>query len=241
VVGEMAERHPELVRRMAAEGHAVGNHTFNHAAPESTPAQQLMAEVERTDRLLSGLTGGRSFPFRPRRADGCQTVAAVGAGRSVVLWNVDPKDYASDSTVAVRDWFGRRPLRAGTSSSCTTGCLTRPACCRNWSRRPRAGPFLPDRLGVAAMTELSCSVPATARRKSQPESAQARPVRLLHLPAGWRRGATNNEVRQVAPSWVANFSLTCRQSSVPAFDRSLEGRHPPRPSSEAKTLSRVTR
>src|SRR5688572_16068018 len=30
VVGERALRYPELVRRMAREGHAVGNHTFSH-------------------------------------------------------------------------------------------------------------------------------------------------------------------------------------------------------------------
>jgi peptidoglycan/xylan/chitin deacetylase (PgdA/CDA1 family) len=115
VVGEQAERHPELVRRIAEEGHAVGNHTFHHAAPGSTPAPQLLAEVERTDRLLSGLTGVRSFPFRPPQ--GKLTAAKLwrlwGTGRSVVLWNVDPKDYAADSTEEVRDWFGRRPLRAG--------------------------------------------------------------------------------------------------------------------------------
>ncbi|MCM1176832.1 MAG: polysaccharide deacetylase family protein [Clostridium sp.] len=32
VVGEKAERYPELVRRMACEGHHVGNHTYTHSS-----------------------------------------------------------------------------------------------------------------------------------------------------------------------------------------------------------------
>src|SRR5204863_8624195 len=31
VIGRWAARYPELVRRIAAEGHLVGNHTFSHS------------------------------------------------------------------------------------------------------------------------------------------------------------------------------------------------------------------
>lgn len=30
LLGENAEEHPEVARRIAAEGHVVGNHTYNH-------------------------------------------------------------------------------------------------------------------------------------------------------------------------------------------------------------------
>ena len=38
LVGEQAERYPELVRRMKAEGHQVGNHTWSHVRLEGASA-----------------------------------------------------------------------------------------------------------------------------------------------------------------------------------------------------------
>jgi peptidoglycan/xylan/chitin deacetylase (PgdA/CDA1 family) len=34
-------------------------------------------------------------------------------GLSVVLWNVDPRDFASPNSDVVREWFHRRTLEAG--------------------------------------------------------------------------------------------------------------------------------
>jgi peptidoglycan/xylan/chitin deacetylase (PgdA/CDA1 family) len=35
------------------------------------------------------------------------------AGQTVVLWNVDPKDFSAPSPEALRTWFRARPLRGG--------------------------------------------------------------------------------------------------------------------------------
>jgi peptidoglycan/xylan/chitin deacetylase (PgdA/CDA1 family) len=65
VVGRQAERYPDLVRRMVAEGHAVGNHTFNHPPMFCflTPSR-LRWEVEHTQATLSPLIGRRPVLFR---------------------------------------------------------------------------------------------------------------------------------------------------------------------------------
>src|SRR5262249_10657688 len=52
VIGQKAERHPDLIRRMAAEGHVIGNHTYSHSDPEKTSAHDLIAEVGRTSDIL---------------------------------------------------------------------------------------------------------------------------------------------------------------------------------------------
>src|SRR5262245_55083639 len=52
VVGERAERHPDLVRRAVREGHAIGHHSFTHGDPARTSAAELAAEVDRTSALL---------------------------------------------------------------------------------------------------------------------------------------------------------------------------------------------
>ncbi len=115
VIGEKVERHPWIVRRMAAEGHCVGSHSFHHSDPESTSARQLLDEVRRTTALLSGLLGQEVTLFRPPHG---KLKAAVlwglwRAGQTVVLWNVDPKDYARPSAQDLQCWFAERHLERG--------------------------------------------------------------------------------------------------------------------------------
>jgi peptidoglycan/xylan/chitin deacetylase (PgdA/CDA1 family)/glycosyltransferase involved in cell wall biosynthesis len=115
VVGRQAERYPELVRRIAAEGHTLGHHSYSHSEPGQTSARQLLDEVRRTRDLLAGLTGTPPVLFRPPK--GSLTARKLWglwrAGQTVVLWNVDPKDYARRAAGEVRDWFRRRPLNGG--------------------------------------------------------------------------------------------------------------------------------
>jgi peptidoglycan/xylan/chitin deacetylase (PgdA/CDA1 family) len=115
VLGAQVERHPDIVRRIAAEGHALGHHSFTHSPPPETSARQLLDEVQRTRDLLCSLVGQAPVLFRPPH--GKLTVRKLAglwrAGLSVVLWNVDPRDYARRSEDEVRVWFRTHPPRAG--------------------------------------------------------------------------------------------------------------------------------
>ncbi len=66
LVGERAGRCPELVRRMVAEGHTIGNHTFTHSGMfPLRGCARMAAELERTRRILQTLTGRCVRLFRP--------------------------------------------------------------------------------------------------------------------------------------------------------------------------------
>src|SRR5437763_16151440 len=52
VVGQQAEKHPEIVQRMVAEGHAVGHHSLTHSPSAQTSARLLSNEVGQSIRLL---------------------------------------------------------------------------------------------------------------------------------------------------------------------------------------------
>ena len=45
------------VRRMVAEGHAVGHHTYTHSDPAATSAARLAGEVRQTGEVLAGVVG----------------------------------------------------------------------------------------------------------------------------------------------------------------------------------------
>lgn len=115
VIGERAARYPDLVRRMAAEGHLIGHHSYTHSDPARTSAAQLIGEVRRSGALLADILGGPSRWFRPPH--GKLTAAKLWrlcrSGQTVVLWNADPKDYACPTAADVRRWFQQRPLQGG--------------------------------------------------------------------------------------------------------------------------------
>jgi peptidoglycan-N-acetylglucosamine deacetylase len=99
VVGRRAARHPDLVRRVAAEGHALGHHSYSHSPPEQTSAGRLVAEVGKTGDVLTRIVGFSPALFRPPH--GKVTAAKLWGlwrrGMTVVLWNVDPKDFSCGS------------------------------------------------------------------------------------------------------------------------------------------------
>jgi polysaccharide deacetylase family protein (PEP-CTERM system associated) len=64
VLGWVAERHPALVRRIAAEGHEVASHGWWHRRIGSLTAQELRQEVRDSKRILEDLTGTPVVGFR---------------------------------------------------------------------------------------------------------------------------------------------------------------------------------
>jgi peptidoglycan/xylan/chitin deacetylase (PgdA/CDA1 family) len=149
VIGQRATRHPELVRRMAAEGHLVGNHSFSHSEPRATTARQLLDEVRQTRDLLAEVLGGPTTLFRPPRGQvtAWKLWRLWRAGQTVVLWNVDPKDFAQTSADAVRAWFRDRPLRGGDVVLMH-------------DNHPHAAELLPDLITDARQRGLTFTTPA---------------------------------------------------------------------------------
>lgn len=115
IVGQRAAEHPDLVRRIVAEGHALGHHTYTHSAPADTSAAGLGAEIRQTAETLQALVGFSPALFRPPH--GSLSPAKLWRvwrmGLSVVLWTVDPKDFARASAEDLRHWFTRHPVRGG--------------------------------------------------------------------------------------------------------------------------------
>jgi len=106
VVGQQAQKFPGLIRRMAAEGHEVGNHTWTHSEPSRTSARDFLREVRETRLLLEDLTGKPSRLMRPPKGE-LSLLKLSGLLRlrqTLVLWNRDPRDYAMESWADMEEW-----------------------------------------------------------------------------------------------------------------------------------------
>jgi polysaccharide deacetylase family protein (PEP-CTERM system associated) len=63
-LGWVAERMPDLVREVAAAGHEVGSHGYDHRMLPDLGEAGFAADVERTAGILQGITGRRPTAFR---------------------------------------------------------------------------------------------------------------------------------------------------------------------------------
>jgi glycosyltransferase involved in cell wall biosynthesis/peptidoglycan/xylan/chitin deacetylase (PgdA/CDA1 family) len=115
VIGERAARHPEIIQRMAAEGHVVGHHSYYHRPPGETSAEALLEEVKQSRALLGRLLGEPPDCFRPPQGKVTATKLwqLWRAGQTVVLWNQDPRDFACPDVVALQHWFDGCQLKGG--------------------------------------------------------------------------------------------------------------------------------
>lgn len=97
VVGFMAERYPDLIRQIAADGHEIANHTFSHVNLSRMPLSVVQTEYRASKELLESITGKKVRYCRPPGGQFDPEVILGGAseGLTTVLWNDDPGDYAN--------------------------------------------------------------------------------------------------------------------------------------------------
>ncbi|MFE6077337.1 polysaccharide deacetylase family protein [Paenibacillus sp. NPDC057886] len=98
VLGEQAERYPEMIRAVVEDGHALGNHTFNHNYEQLySDFKVFWKQIKQTEAVVERITG-----FRPNlvRAPGGTyghfdqsyfDLMKLG-GYTVMDWNVDSGD-----------------------------------------------------------------------------------------------------------------------------------------------------
>lgn len=99
LTGRWAEDNPDLVRRMAAEGHEFGNHTYDHPRLTELDEAGIRDQVERTEEIIRNLTGQSTRPFlRPPYGSRNQYVldTLAGLGYISIYWTVDSLDSVGE-------------------------------------------------------------------------------------------------------------------------------------------------
>jgi peptidoglycan/xylan/chitin deacetylase (PgdA/CDA1 family) len=106
MVGGQAQGNPDLVRRVAAEGHRIGNHTWDHPSLPGLSDAEIRSQLTRTSDTIEQLTGRRPTEWRPPYGEWDERVRwnanAVGLG-TMTLWDVDTLDWQGPSPEVIRD------------------------------------------------------------------------------------------------------------------------------------------
>lgn len=87
-VGENIKKHPEIFDRIFAEGHAVGNHTYNHLRGWDSEDQIYFQNIEKCEKL----TNSRLFRPPYGRAKKSQ-MKVLAQDYKIIMWDVLTGDY----------------------------------------------------------------------------------------------------------------------------------------------------
>ncbi|HHW26539.1 MAG TPA: polysaccharide deacetylase family protein [Firmicutes bacterium] len=104
VIGEKAEMYPELVREMAARGHTVAVHGYEHKVLAGLPAKEVEADLKKACSVIASLTGAEPYLYRPPGGalDATQVREATKLGLRVMMWtNIGGADLGAQDPAQV--------------------------------------------------------------------------------------------------------------------------------------------
>lgn len=99
VVGKQAREYPELLKQIYREGHAIGNHTWDHSHLPDLTNQQLIENVQFTTAEIEKITGLKTDLFRPPYGEiqGQQVALLNNRGYRSIMWTADTMDWSGVS------------------------------------------------------------------------------------------------------------------------------------------------
>ncbi|MFE0425127.1 polysaccharide deacetylase family protein [Streptomyces sp. NPDC058953] len=102
-LGTQAAARPDLTRRIAADGHHIGNHSYTHPNLVALDAATAFAELRDTSRVVRSQTGRSPKLFRPPfgSTDARTRQDAARLGMTEVIWTADTVDWSGISADAI--------------------------------------------------------------------------------------------------------------------------------------------
>ena len=94
-IGDNIKKHPEVYKRILAEDHQIGNHTFNHLNGWKTKTNHYIDNFKLCETECLKLNSEHSFLFRPPygKIKPSQTKAIRNLGYKIIMWDVLSYDF----------------------------------------------------------------------------------------------------------------------------------------------------
>ncbi len=105
VIGKNVEQYPDVVKKIVAGGHELGNHSYSHPRMIWRLPGFMESQINRTDQLLRQLGVNHEIHFRAPYGIKLFILPYVLflMHKKSISWNVDPKDYQESNPSAIAD------------------------------------------------------------------------------------------------------------------------------------------
>jgi peptidoglycan-N-acetylglucosamine deacetylase len=97
MLGMHVQQYPEIAKRVADEGHEIGNHTYDHHGLFYYKPEELNKEVKDAEKIILDATGIKTKYFRPPKAwmTSKEKKQLNSMGYKTVLWSLNSKDWVT--------------------------------------------------------------------------------------------------------------------------------------------------
>lgn len=111
-LGSKIQANSALIKRMAAQGHAIGNHTLSHERLTGLSVKSVQEEIEGVNAQIREITGQAPTLFRPPYGAVNEPVITIARanGLAIVLWSLYPEKFGDSLRGA--DAIGERVIPA---------------------------------------------------------------------------------------------------------------------------------
>jgi len=94
-IGDNIRKNPDIFKRIVSDGHAFGNHTFNHLNGWKTPEAEYLQNVRLCQNEIDSLTQDKSRLMRPPYAKATRSQARKlrQMGYRIIMWDVLSADF----------------------------------------------------------------------------------------------------------------------------------------------------
>lgn len=104
MLGELAYKQKDLVKKVYNYGHTIGSHTYDHKNLKKLDDEELAFEIDYTNEILSGIIGEDIKFIRPPYGAYNEDILAK-TDMAFILWNVDTLDWKYRNAEKVRDYI----------------------------------------------------------------------------------------------------------------------------------------
>ena len=105
LIGANVTYYPDIVRRMAREGHLIGNHTFRHLRFDQVTSREMLEDIVRGEEAIAGVTGIKPTWFRPPFGINGVGLDEICRARGVTIagWSGHAGDWNPHSAVEIAE------------------------------------------------------------------------------------------------------------------------------------------
>lgn len=99
VTATWARKNPDLLKKMAQEGHSIQNHGYKHCHFNTLSSSQTAAEIKKANEVISGITGKKTTYFASPYGEFNKSIVdgASSANHKMIMWSVDTIDWKRPS------------------------------------------------------------------------------------------------------------------------------------------------
>ena len=110
MIGHHVQKYPDIAKRVAEEGHTIGNHGYAHSVMLYYKPAEIEEEIKYTEHVIKEITGVTTKYFRPPKAWLRRTIKekVKSMGYETVLWSLNSKDWVSFNHKTIAPYIAKQ-------------------------------------------------------------------------------------------------------------------------------------